>query len=412
MARPIFGRAAAGLSAALLSTLNLHLHFSRIGLNNIWDAVFAVWAIGIFWRGWQTGRRHYFIVAGLLIGFSQYFYASARLIPLILLVWLLLRLPTDWKNGKRRLPDVLALGSIALAVVLPLALFYVAHPAEFVAPLERFSIFSNHWLTTTAAERHQPVWLVLLQNFRDGALGFTSKPLVNWYESGSSMLQPLPAGLFLLGVLLLVLNLRDARHWLLLLWLAGVASIGGMTLNPPGSQRYVIGAPAAALAAGIALQTFAQWAADVFPRRRAWTYGLAVVTVIAAMGADLRFYFAEYVPIGGFGDPNTQIASQLGHFLEDFPAGSETYFFGAPRMGYYGFSTVPYLAPQVTGIEVVEPLQSPPEWQLTGPAVFVFLPERESELALVQQRYPGGELVPFAARDGSPLFVIYEVGVP
>jgi hypothetical protein len=136
------------------------------------------------------------------------------------------------------------------------------------------------------------------------------------------------------------------------------------------------------------------------------------VTVIAAMGADLRFYFAEYVPNGGFGDPNTQIATQLGHFLESFPAGSEAYFFGAPRMGYYGFSTVPYLAPQVTGIEVVEPLQSPPEWQLTGPAVFVFLPERESELALVQQRYPGGELVPFAARDGNPLFVIYKLGVP
>jgi 4-amino-4-deoxy-L-arabinose transferase-like glycosyltransferase len=411
MARPIFGRSAAFFSAALLSTLNLHLHFSRIGLNNIWDAVFAILAIGVFWRGWRTGRRDYFIVAGLLVGLSQYFYASSRLIPLILLGWLLLRIPTDWEHARRRLPDVLAMWCIAIAVVLPLAMYYVAHPDAFMAPLGRFSIFSNDWLTNVAAEQNRPIWLVLLLNFRDAALGFTGKPLVAWFQSGNPLLLPIPASLFLMGVLLSVLNIRDATSWLLFLWLAGVTAIGGLTVDPPTSQRYVIGAPAAALMAGIAAQTLAHWVSEVFPRRRRWTYGLATVLVIAAMGADLHFYFGEYVPNEGLGDLNTQIASQLGHFLEDFPSGSEAYFFGAPRMGYYGFPTLPFMAPQVTGIEVQEPLESPPEWRLTGPAVFVFLPERESELALVRERYPGGGLVRFMAQDGSLLFLVYEVGV-
>jgi 4-amino-4-deoxy-L-arabinose transferase-like glycosyltransferase len=411
MARPMFGRGTAFFSAALLSTLNLHLHFSRIGLNNIWDAFFAVLAVGVFWRGWRTGRRGYFILAGLLVGLSQYFYASSRLVPLILLAWLIVRIATDWKHARRRLPDVLAMWCIAIAVVLPLAMYYVAHPDTFMAPLERFSILSNNWLTTVAAEQSRPVWLILLLNFRDAALGFTAKPLVAWFQSGNPLLQPIPAGLFLMGVLLAFLNIRDATSWLLLLWLAGVTAIGGLTVDPPGSQRYVIGAPVAALMAGIAVQTIAHWVSEVFPRRRTWTYGLATVLVIVAMGADLQFYFGEYVPNEGFGDPNTQVASQLGHFLEGFPSGSEAYFFGAPRMGYYGFPTIPFMAPQVTGIEVEEPLESPPDWRLTGPTAFVFLPERESEMALVRERYPDGGLVRFLDRDGSLLFIVYEVGV-
>ena len=89
------------MSAALLAALAFHIHFSRIGLNNIWDGVFVVFILGLFWRGWQTERRWYFNAAGVMLGLSQYFYSGARLIPLILLSWLGLAFVTDWRRARR-----------------------------------------------------------------------------------------------------------------------------------------------------------------------------------------------------------------------------------------------------------------------------------------------------------------------
>ncbi|MBM2848562.1 MAG: glycosyl transferase, family 39, partial [Anaerolineales bacterium] len=90
LARPMFGRGVAGVSAAMLATLNFHVHFSRIGLNNIWDGLFAVLALGMLWRGWLSGRRSYFVGAGFLVGLSHYFYTSATVVPLMMLAWLTL----------------------------------------------------------------------------------------------------------------------------------------------------------------------------------------------------------------------------------------------------------------------------------------------------------------------------------
>ncbi|MBI3763186.1 MAG: glycosyltransferase family 39 protein [Chloroflexi bacterium] len=410
-ARPFFGRAVAGLSATLLSGLAFHIHFSRIGLNNIWDALFAVWALGAFWRGWQTGGRWNFIAAGLLIGLSQYFYTSARLIPVVISAWLVLKLLTDFRRVWRRLPDLLSMGLAAVVVFLPLGLHFLSHPEDFVAPVVRFSILTNGWLENASLANHQPAWQLLAQNFRDSALGFTTIPMQMWYNSGKPMLLALPAGLFILGVTLALLNFRDSRYWLLLLWLAGVVTIGALTDNTPAGQRYVIGAPVAALLVALPLASLAHWVIEAWPSARLMTFGAVAVVTLAAMGLDLNFYFREYTPGFRYGDANTEVASKLAQYLSKYPAGSEAYFFGAPRMGYDGFSTLPYLAPQAQGHDVIEALGAPPDWPLNGPrTAFAFLPERQNESAFVTQRYPLGRLQWFYADDGQPLFLLYEVG--
>jgi hypothetical protein len=412
LARPLFGRAAAGLGSALLAAHNFHIHFSRVGLNNIWDGFFMAAVLGAFWRGWQTGRRVYFVGAGLLLGLSQYFYTSARIIPLVILAWLALIAITDRPSLRRRAPDLLYTVVVAVVTFLPLAIFYVPHPAEFSAPMNRVSIFSRNWLEVTSAATHTPIWQLLLNNFRDAALAFTSMPLRAWYTSGQPMLLALPSALFILGLLLAVFNYRDTRYWLLLLWLAGVVGIAALTESTPAAQRYIIAAPAATLLAGIALATMAEWVIQVWPDARLAMYGAVIAATAMAMTLDVRFYFSEYIPARGSGDANTQVASQLGRYLADYPEGAQVFFFGPPRMGYRGFSTIPFLAPQVKGEDVTKPWDAAPDWQITGSqAAFVFLPEREKELDWVRSRYPGGTLQWFYANDGKRLFLLYELRI-
>ena len=413
LARPLFGKATAALSAIMLAGLGFHVHFSRIGLNNVWDGLVTVFALGMFWRGWQTGRRGYFFGAGLLLGLSQYLYASARLLPILLLAWLVLAFVYDRKQFKSRLPDLFRLGMVAMVVFLPLGLYYLNHPDEFLAPMVRFGILSGDWIEATSRATGQAPWQVLLENLRNAALGFTSIPLRNWYNSGRPMLLALPAGLFVLGVTLAILNLRDPRYWLVLLWLLGVVFIGGLTESTPASQRYVIGAPVAALMVAIPLATIGEWMMDGFPRGRTLVYGAMAGIMLLAVVLELRFYFGNYAPGAGQGDINTQVAGRMGLYLAKYPPASEAFFFGPPRMGYHGFGTISFLAPQVIGQDVPEVLAGPPGWELSAPrTAFIFLPERQAESAFVTNRYPGGNSQWFYASNGTPLFLLYEVAGP
>jgi hypothetical protein len=411
LARPMFGRLTAALAALLLAVLSYHIHFSRIGLQNVWDGLFMVWVLGAFWRGWYTGRRAWFIAAGLALGLAQYFYASTRMMPLVLLGWLALAALFQRETVRQRLADVLWLTVVAAVVVTPLASFYLEHPEEYSAPVNRVVVGSN-WFADEARRLEQPVWRVVWHNIYSAALAFTGVPLRYWYNSGKPMLLEVAAPLFIIGVLLLLTLWRDPRAWLPGLWLAGVIAGGALTDSTPAGQRYVIGAPVAALVAAVGLSTLGRWAGEAWPAARRWVYAALGLIVTAAMAREMYFYFREYIPDLGRGDPNTEIATLLAGHLADQPPGSTVYFFGPPRMGYYGFSTHPFVAPQVTGNDVLDPLTEPPTWPITGRTFFVFLPHRDGERALVEAAYPGGAAQQYYERNGQPLFWMYTVEGP
>jgi 4-amino-4-deoxy-L-arabinose transferase-like glycosyltransferase len=422
-ARPMFGRLAAASAAVVLAALNFHVHFSRLGLNNIWDGLFVVLVPAAFWRAWQGGRRRDYMLAGGLLGLSQYFYTGARLLPLVLLGWCaLVVLVGEWRTLWRRLPDLGSLAAVALAVFLPLGLFFLRHPEEFSAPTTRVSLLvdqlgnpAESWLAKTSAETGKPAWLLLAENYRDALLGFVSLPLRHWYVTGEPMLLAAPAALFVIGLALALAGIRDKRYWAPLLLLAGTVSVGALSDSTPASQRYVIGAPTAALLVGVGLAALCRLVADVVaPRRRGQVAAaLALVAALGIAAADLRFYFFDYAPRDGHGDTNTQVATRLARLLSAYPAGGQVYTFTAPRLVYSGFSTLPFLAPQVTSIEVLDPITEPPSWPLPGPrAAFVFLPERAGEAALVKQRYPGGSERWLYDTDAELLFLLYEVDGP
>jgi hypothetical protein len=75
-------------------------------------------------------------------------------------------------------------------------------------------------------------------------------------------------------------------------------------------------------------------------------------------------------------------------------------------------STLPYLVPDIDAQDIDQPLDSAPDWQLKGPTVFVFLPERESELAFVTTAYPQGSKLEIKQANGNTLYTAYQVDIP
>jgi hypothetical protein len=209
-----------------------------------------------------------------------------------------------------------------------------------------------------------------------------------------------------------------------------------LTESPPSSQRLVIAIPAVALLVAVGLEQTVRLVWRVvgpfdglrtgsFDGLRTGSFGklrmgwgssgregqnvvLALLVLVMALGS-LRFYFLEYTPQRRYGNRNGETATMMGRYLRDLEGESQVYLFGAPQI-YWSFGTMTFLAPGVSGQDVVEPLDSVPDLQAEGSrTLFLFLPRRVGELEWVQQAFPDGRLREFRDADHTLRFTAYEV---
>lgn len=409
-----------GVAAALMLTASHYaIHWSRIGLNNIWDGLFVVWIGGVLWRGWQTGQRWPYLAAGVLTGLSQYFYVGSRTLPIIIACWLLSMALTAREQLRREWANIAALAFVTVVVFLPLGLFFGEDVAEFMAPSQRVSLLRRdwpepgvNWFEYTARTTGKSVPQVFIENVRDAALGFVWLPVRSWYaESGKPLLLAVPAVLALFGLGWLLVDMRNASGRYLLLVLACTIGLVAISESTPAGQRFVAGSVVAAACVGLGFALLGRLLAEVLRLPGRHGVVLAACALVVGLGFDLNFYFREYAPMASRSDPNTQVATEVARRIATYPAGSQLYFFAAPRMAYRGFATMQFVAPHVEGIDVLQPLTAAPDWP-AGDAVtaFAFTPERAAELEFVRQRFPDGRKAWINMPTGQPLVLLYEVG--
>jgi hypothetical protein len=133
--------------------------------------------------------------------------------------------------------------------------------------------------------------------------------------------------------------------------------------------------------------------------------------IIIGMVSDLSFYFIDYrgVDIIENTNSNGKVAQQLANDLKDEPTGTQVVFLHNPRMGYYSFSSILYLAPQVEGIDAPEDWRDFDQTKLNSQKVFfVFLAEDINMFKTVQEEFPGGSFTFRREWDGETLFWLYE----
>ena len=379
-----------GLYAAIfLAGLHFHVHFSRIGLNNIWDAFWFTVVIGLVWWAWQHERREGFIFAGLALGIAQYDYVSVRLLFLLLPAWLLIAGLTDRPRFKRNWAAIVLMFLVAIVVVLPLAGNYAKHLDQFMAPMNRVSLLGR-WLENEINITGKPGWRILADQIWISLQAFTSADLRAWYTPGTPILRSFAGGFFLLGVALMGVEWRKPQNWLLLLWLGVFVLAGGLSESTPAAQRYIGVAPAAALVLAYALAGISDRLATALKGGAKAFAAISLVIVILLAASDINFYFNDFSRRGDYAGANTAIAQHLATLLQERPAGTQVVFFGLPRMGFRSIPTLPYLAPHAVGMDMVQPLGSAENPAISpGPVIFVFLPDHESDLESLQGQFLG-----------------------
>ena len=432
-ARDLWGRRTAFLSAAFVATYDYHVHFSRLGANNIWDPLFVVlmlWALDRGLRGnaaepsqpREAGqvepsplRYRYFLLAGAVMGLSMFFYTGARLLPVLAGIYAAF----VWMRRGRQVPRLglhLALLIVACVTVAgPMLSYAQSHPDQWNARLNQVGILQSGWLEREPELTGKSTGEILADQFIRSAGAFHYYPdRTAWYAIERPLLGFLAGAFAILGMAWAVAQWKDRRTFLVLLWFWSVIITGGMlTESPPSSQRLVIAIPAVALLVALGLEQSVRLACRLLDIGRRWEkMALGALVAVLAIGS-IYFYFVEFIPTRRYGSANGETATMMGHYLRDLKDEWNAYIFGAPRL-YWNFGTMPFMAPRVQGTDVVEPLEGPPDFldeadgPVDGGTVFLFLPERSEELNWVQQALPGGQIREFYDASGVLEFIAYQ----
>jgi hypothetical protein len=403
------------ISAGFLAGFHYHIHFARLGSNQVADALFVALALLALYRGYDQRSPLFWALCGATIGIAQYFYAGARFTAIVVAVCVILLAlrdgPRFWREQRTGL---LALLWVGLVTSGPMIQYAIRFPSDYNARINMVGIVQSGWLESEQAIRGTGALPILIDQFWRAALLYNAYPdRTVWYGSPAPLFNLVEGAFFLLGLGYSVLHLGDRRFFPLVAWWGGAVLMGGMlTESPPSLQRLITTAvPASAsLGLGLLLSVRALWGVFGHADGRSLRATLAVVTLILAL-VSTRYYFVDFSPKRIYGGPNALVATSLADYVQkELEPTTRVVFFGPPRM-YYSFGTVPYLVGRDQGVDVTATLTGPVGPELAAPGddvVFVFLPERLGELALVQSVFPHGTLEAIESPIGpETLFSVY-----
>jgi SAM-dependent methyltransferase len=411
--RRFWGPAVGLVAAILLAGSQVYVHFSRLGLHNIWDPLVTLLSVGMIYVAWQQHSRFLWLFTGLAVGLNAYFYTSAHLFPLIL-VGIILALLLDREEFWEQRYHLLTAGIIALIVSLPQLIFYRNNPSIFMERVNSLGIFQSDWLVQEVNRTGQSAATVLTDQLWRGIMAFFGGiDTSTAYNSGTALLPFWVAILFALGIGLALWRLRQLRYSLLLIWIGvTVVFAGALLVNPPSSHRLLYALPAVFLLIALAITWLVQQLFDAlkFPRRLLLPAVATIAILLATV--DMVFYFGSYQNEHRFADRNTEIAYEIANYLNTLEGQWTAFFHGPPNM-YADFPTFPYLIREWQGdlrmVDVGEEGTLSPETTSSN-NVYIFLPERSLEIESIQAANPGGHLLKFSGQHADPLFFAFEAG--
>ncbi|MEA3375865.1 MAG: glycosyltransferase family 39 protein [Chloroflexota bacterium] len=412
LARELWGDRAAWFSAVMLASSHYHVHFSRLGSNQVADGFFVTLTLWLLVRGLQTRRPVAFAAAGAAAGLGWYGYSGARLVGVVAACYAGLQALWRHRFVARYGHLLVIMLAAALLVLTPLLLHYVAHPAELVSRPRQVSIFASGWLQREQQMTGRSAASLLLQQLwrSISAFNYTLDPTF-WYRPSIPLLDSVSGALFIVGLVWTIGHYRWPSNSLLLTWF-WLALIAGwvMTENPPSSQRLVGAAPALAMLVALGLDWILGLGRGILNAPRAVRHGVVGLVLSAVVGLNLGYYFLVYTPTRVYGNPTAEMATHLSRYLASQEEDHTVYLHGPPSV-YWGFGTFRFMARDITGVDVPPPDEGePPEMEPHRGARFVFHPARVDELESVRRRAPGGDTlyVPASGPD-ELLYAVYEV---
>lgn len=309
------------VAATVLALSFWHLSLSRLAFRVILLPLLSALAMALFWRAWQSGRTRHYGWAGLALALTLYTYTAARLLPLVLLLFLLFAgvqrflqrqgsVKSWWQQGQAIRRGLLVMGFTWLLGALPFLYTVAQDPTLLVARTGDVSIF-----TVTQKEMPGTPGERLWENLVKTSLSFytqgdenprhnlPARPYLDW---------PM-ALLFTLGGLRALWQIRQQRLQLLLIWLGVMATPTLLSTEAPHTLRMAGMLPPLVILIGFGAQGVAA-SITHWTGQRIIGAGLIVLFLVVSGGLTIRDYFGRWAKLPALGaafDVDLQLAAEM-----------------------------------------------------------------------------------------------------
>lgn len=240
LAKEFFHVRIALLSAFLLALMPAHIHFSRIGINNIAGASIGIWSFAYMMRGMRRQQLSDFALAGVCLGLTHYFYEGERLfLTAFFLCWLAWITVFCRRKSLFRLPylkELVVVVFCLLAVTTPLYHTLWSQGHSFA---RRLDITHNPDMPML----EQTVILIGNNPFDTALQRYTQTPSIDgFYQSEFAYVISLLVPFFLLGCVILIWRIFTVYGALFIWWALGVSVANSFILDTysAASPRYVV----------------------------------------------------------------------------------------------------------------------------------------------------------------------------
>lgn len=419
LVRGVWGRVAAIAGASVMAFSAVNVHYSRMALSNITTPFF--WTVCFFFlmRGLRSRKPADWTVAGLAAGIGEHFYYGTRLLPFLLLSFVVYLLVVHWVETRRYVTQV---GWLVFGYLIgfgPLLSYFVTHPGLYYgrgAGLMTWNRIPATWHDL------QQMWTTLWPIMSENLLGISTRSSQDIMYFAPLLLAA-EAALVVLGAALLIWRWRHPAAFLMLLSGIGVLLVGGTLVlypnsSPPMLAHWTPAFPAFYAAIAVPIGAWVT-SARALPRLKSRWITATVVTVgLAILGyANIHFYFFKY-----YADPATlkterYRAAQKLYEVQTVQSRYMASLGGAYRVVVAGQSPYPYDAEitryLVAGQEYVtirDPLKELSLDHVAGRGLaFLFFPGSEQYRDLIREHYPSGTEGEMHNPVGRHLFYIYVV---
>lgn len=289
LGRRLLGERGALLAAAGAAAAPWLVHLQRIGFRaNLLPVTLTAWAV-LTLRALDSGRRRDWLLSGLLLGLTAYTYLAARLVPVLVALWLIGLALTQRPLLRRQWRGVAAMLAGAALVATPLLIHFIRVPSDWSARTGQIGacgagIAPGDCLRTALAHAARTLGMV---GWRGDPIGFFNQP-------GAPALPWWLGWLFYAGLALALLRWRDSQRgagWLLLLlWWPVMALPGILSADSPHYLRTIgLAAPTLVLWAA-ALDRAWGWAARRWGLRPGWGWAAGALLVAGLAGSAVSQY--------------------------------------------------------------------------------------------------------------------------
>jgi len=422
LARDLFDRRVALAVTGLLAGSRWHITFSRIVYELTLMPLAEVLLFYFLLRALRWGRRHDWVMAGIMLGGGMHTYTAWRVIPFLIALFLVYWLICHRDRWQRDLEGIALLTGGALVTLVPLGVYIIQRWSVFVSRIQHISVFKD----IEQIDSYAPLWsnlrkTLLMFNYQGDIAALNNlpgAPLLPFDARSASALMSQVPGSWLLAALVGVLfvlgiayALRYSTHPLPFLLLAGCVFVGSIAVlsvahEAPTARRPIGLVPIIFLLVGLSMEQIWLVFKKAWRNQGEWVFNAILAVVVAGVclgGTDTYFNVQAknaqvYIAYSG-------VEAAVGQYIRTLPANTRIYL--VP--GFQDHSAVKLIGGRrdTQPLNLVQDL--PLREEASGDLVYIVAAVDQRLESLFTQYYPNGELIEHRDPFGRLYFISYRL---